>query len=388
MSKGAETVLQYNQLSKENFLSKNPINNAFIKPEYHSYDYSAYYDTVQPNNSPEYTNTLVYKLPKDPDTLGNMSLLLELPPLVKTSGTFACWTNSIGFAFFEYIEFYIGDILYFKKYSETCDYTFSFQKQAPDESQNVMIGKYTNLFQLQNNASTKSKYLVPILDLVPDKSLFLFQIQNQSVQIKLKLRKFEEIVNYDGITGPIEAKIVKLDLYNMYYKIGKTLKEKLKTKNLFQIMQHNYNIYQGASKITIPFSGDTTQLTIMCRTKDRTLNNDWFNYSLNGNPIVDTIAIKLDNIDLVVPTSEFVLRNANNYFKLNASSRYIYTIPFADNLNNLEYSGSLNLRETKHLEIVLTFNNINFQDFDIIIFSTRYNWLKTSNGKYSLLFID
>lgn len=396
MSKGAETQIQYNMLSKENLLSKNPIQNAFIKTSFESQDFSSFYDFVEPNNSPEYTNTIQFTIPKDSaDALGNISLYIQLNPLVKTSGTFACYTNTIGYAIFDYIECFIGDTLLFKKYSEECDYQFSFQKQVADESQNIMIGKYTNLAQLQNNAQDVSRYLVPIIDYLPNNSLFLFYLKHQDIKVKLKLKAFSEIVNFDGLLEPVQNKIKSIQLYNLYYKMNQASKDKISLdfiygKKLLQIFQSQFSLYECASKLNIPFSGDTTQLTFAFRHRNAKENNDWFNYSLNGNPIIKSLTIKIDNIDLIVETDEFLLRNSNNYYKLNSSSRYIYTIPFADSLKeNNDYTGSLNLRETKHLEAVIVLNDyVNSSDVQVVVFSKRYNWLKPIDNRYTIYFID
>lgn len=404
MSLGAETQIQYNAMSKFNLLSKNPVSDPFQKLDLQSHDYSSFQETIQHLNVPNYDSTVNFTIENSMgDALRNVCVLFELGQLEKTSGTFACYTNTIGYSLIEYIEFSVGENVLFRKYREENEYDFytdSFRENGSsnvyDESQNRMVGKYSNLLQLQNNSGPLN-LVVPInsfVDSATFKSLLLF-INNEPLKIKIKLASFNDIINYDGSTPPIQNKLENVKLYCTFYRLTNQLKTKIKsnislTKPKWRYLTSQYTKVSGGSTINVPFTGDTTSLVLACRTVDRRNNNDFFNYSHLGNNIITKIGIKIDNIQLVGLTSESTIRHYNNYYKLFPNSRYIYTFPFADNIKNwINYSGSLNLRETKHLDISLEFaDGIDPKDVEVIIFSKKYNWMLPETNKFSLMFLD
>jgi len=406
MSLGTTTQLEYNKLSEHNLLTKNPVKDAFQRIDFQSQDFSSYSDFIPFQNAPSYGNIVDFEIPKSQgDAIRNICLSVTLNPLVKTSGTYACYTNTIGYALFEYVEFYIGEYLLFRKYREECDYDFYFdtnKEQGPsnvlDESQNLMIGKYANLMAMQTNAVNVSSYIVPLsafMDAATFKSLFLFYLKHQSIKVKVKLAPFSDIVNYDGNTPPMENEFGNLRLYSTFYKLSQQTKERIintvnVSKPSWKFVSGYYSVFNGASKIQIPFSGDTTSLVVALRLVDRKNNNDFFNYSALGKPIASTLNLKIDNIDIVLKTDEYTLRHYNNYYKLYPSSKYIYTLPFADDIKKwLEYTGSLNLRDTKHLDLNLVLQDgINFNDVEIIVFTKRYNWMIPENNEVKLMFLD
>lgn len=80
---------------------------------------------IQPTSPVNFGSTSTFNVPRLGHFIKGLSLHIKVPKLTPTSGTFAAWTNTFGFAFIEQIEMLIGGV--------TVDRKFGIEMDIDDE---------------------------------------------------------------------------------------------------------------------------------------------------------------------------------------------------------------------------------------------------------------
>ena len=230
--------------------------------------------------------------PTKGDYFQKIYLHFALPSLTKNGGSFASYTNTIGFNIFEKIEMYIGEAMIVSKTAQSLEAEL-YQKTQKDsmDNMNQTIGRFDDMFQLRKNALQQSIYTVPLYFWFYDdlsKMFPLFLVKNGDIRFDVYIRKFEEIVNYDSDTQPNSVNPVTFRLLVKFSSIENSLKQIIDLNQqskemIIPIEQDELFIDTISDRNTTQFNGPSSGLMIMYRTDYSEMNNDFLNYCYNNN---------------------------------------------------------------------------------------------------------
>lgn len=366
----------------------------FLKNEWKAYNPIASNVEALPFSDFNWGSKISVEIPPTKgDYICKLNLNFVLPKLPINSGTFCCYTNTIGYNMFEKIEMYIGETMILSKTSESLEADFyQFNLKNDMDNMNSSIGRFDDIFKLKTNATTDQRYIVPLsLWFTKDisKAFPLFLINSQIIRIDIYTRKFENVVNYDGnLPNTVYPKEFFLD--TKFTTICNSSKQIINSsqKNqeiVFPIEQDETFINNISDRNTTQFNGASRGLFIFYRDVLSEQNNDFFNYSNNTNiqNILDSIKIVVDGIEILKFTNERTIRLINSYeYYGTPNLRYIYYIPFSEDINLL--SGHLNFSVIENQDIYTRINGA--VTGKVFIINKRINFLKIFHNTASLIF--
>jgi hypothetical protein len=328
-------------------------------------------------------------IPRSGDLLSN---------LVKTSGTFAGWTNSVGNAIIEYAEIEIGGRIIDKQYGIFMEI---IDELIDTKIENILLGKYDTNLSLGDSAKSDTEYFVPLLFWFHDdlsKALPLISLQKHEIKINIKLRPFDQLIHYDGETPPYSVSITEAQLSAKYIFLDDSERKKyVDSKHMFLIKQLQMipvlTIKDGTKnfKSRLEFNHPCTELFWVFTEKDSELNNDWFNFSKrvpNGDLVTSLMTrckLSIDGGDIFDQNELFFRSIQHEMNHTNISNKHIFTYAFSDNPEDSQPSGSLNF--SKISDAYLYFDLIeNVPDIKLYVFSINYNWLIVDKGMAGIAF--
>jgi hypothetical protein len=345
-------------------------------------------------------------LPRKADFLHKLYFAITLPALVKTSGEFAGWTNSIGHAIIDYIDIIIGDQLISRHYGLYMEIWNELTTSTSNVSANqLLIGKYTHLKGLETNSLRETRYEVPLQFWFCNHigaALPLLNLQFHSVKIHINLKTFDECIVYDGITPPNRVSIVSGEILAEYIYIDDSERLKLLGKT------HSYLITQvqsingesinllsgGLHKSLLDFNHPCNELLFVMRENENELNNDWFNYAKRNvtvstpvEPLITRAKLILDGNEFTEYLSEYTLRVSNSSrYHTNTTDKHIYIIPFCHEPEKWYPNGSLNFSKIDQAELHIQMASGINSNVKLYVFAKNFNMLYIEKGMVQLGF--
>lgn len=335
------------------------------------------------------------------DLLSRLYLHFKLPSLTATSGTYAGWTNAIGYAIIEYIELEIGGNILDKHYGVWMEIwdelTVTENKRA---GVNEMVGKFESLAELETNATGETVYYVPLqfwfcrnIGL----SLPLIALNYHEIRVTIKLRNFSECVVYDGATPPSEVNITSISILADYIYIDNDERKRFAEKHhSYLITQLQYNeketIKAGVQdhNVCINFNHPVEEIQWGFVETDSQNNNDWFNFSQNG-----VVAAQMSKATITLDGTERFETRDEEYFRLiqpyqhhtTITDKFIYVYSFAFDPEKHQPSGSLNF--SKVGEVVLQFSMVpSLSETNLYIYGRNSNIFVVKSGLGGIAFAN
>jgi hypothetical protein len=403
------SVIQIKTKGKQDIHLTNKPNFNFLTSDYKTYiNFVTETIPIRFESEVNFNKKFHIHIPRRGDYLSNIALYFKLPQLIKTSGTYAGWTNNIGSSLIEYIELSINDLLINRIYGEYIDIDNELSVD-PISNDNQLIGKYQHNSTLKINALNESEYIVnipfwfnykKISNSIPLASVFFTKFY-----ITLKLRDFDKCIVYDGDTPPSNVKIIDSYLLCDYIFVDDILRKKLaKSSHMLLIEQIQragpFNIHSTTSshnhKLPLEFNHPCKELFLIAREIESEENNDWFNYSKRTTiltdkvePIIKNIKLVLDNQDYNIESHSqflFTLNNSKKYHT-KSTSKYINCIPLSNKPEIWQPTGSLNMSLFDNVHINIE-TNTNINSSHVYVFALNYNWLDITNGLAKIRYLD
>jgi hypothetical protein len=351
------------------------------------------------NENVQYGKKMTAIIPKSGDLLSNLYFNFSLPPLNKTSGEFAGWTNSLGHAIIEYIELEIGGVIIDKIYGEFMEIWDELsRKTGSRQGDDLLIGKSDTSTVLKDNALNGTQYYVPLhfwFSKSLSQALPMIALQHHQVKVNIKLRNFSELLHYDGNTEPAHVD------FNYANIVGEFIYLDDETRKYFAKQSYKYTISQlqlnpvlsvNSSnenfKTSLEFNHPVSELIWVAREIDSDDNNDWFNFSRRV-PTGDLVTPLLKNCNLNIDGlerfnhSEFELRLV--YPHSNITNKHIYVYSFAENPEDTQPSNSLNFSKLSDVNFYMTLQS-GIPECRIFIYARNINWLIITKGMAGLAF--
>jgi hypothetical protein len=392
------SVLQLQSLGLQDvYLTKDPQINIFKYTYYRYVNFATETVKLTLGESATFNKKTSCTIQKRGHLLSKLYLHLQLPPLTKASGEFACWSDALGYAIFsEPIELEIGGVVVDKVYPQFMDIWDEFSNGTKKLGKNLMVLKSDVKSATMNNASQTVDLMIPLefwFTKNYNLALPIISMIQQDIKINFKLKDFSKVIHYDGIE-PQQVPILESNVYAEYIFLDDIILEQ------FQMQKHTYIIEQtqfhqtefipaGASfyNTDLKFNHPVKELFFCCATSTNVENNNHFAYSNSDDgPLVKEASLVLDGKRRFEFLPEFFYRcmfpeAVHSVIPL----KYIYSMPFSIRPEDNQPTGSLNMSRFNDITLALKMVKDN-PDCLLYVYALSYNVAIIQNGFFSLEF--
>jgi hypothetical protein len=382
------------------YLTKDPQINIFKYNYYRYVNFAT--DTVKLNfnSSPSFGQKSTCEIPKRGHLLSKLYLHIRLPKLTRTSGTYLCWSDTIGYSIFDGpIELQIGGVVVDRLYPQFMNAWDELTTSNKQLGKNFMILKSDTYVSNYSNASKVVDLSIP-LDFWFTKryncALPLLSMYQQDIKINFKLRDFSQCVNFDGDSNPIAVDIIDSNMFAEYIFLDDViLKQFQQQKHQFVIEQVQYNGDEiiGSSvnfhNSDIKFNHPCKEIVFFAVEKNNIDTNNYFSYSKSSDdlPLIEEASLLLDGKYRFDHLPEFYYRTIfPDSVHSTIPMKFIYTMPFSIRPEDNQPTGSLNMSRFNDITLALKMctNNPACQLF---VFAISYNILTIENGTLTMEFV-
>ena len=384
------------------FLTGNPQHNFISQVYLRHYNFSSEIFSLNfDNGDGDYSKKLEISIPRKGDYIRKMYLQLTLGNLVKTSGMYAGWTNSVGHAIIDYVDLIIGGTIIDRQYGLYMNiHDELYDSSGINSAEGLLVGRYSHIGSLERSGLSDSKYIIPLKFWFCENtgsSLPLYKLSYQTVKISIKLRNFDECIVYDGLTPPTGGFIKETKLLVEYMYIDEVVRKKdldSKSEVLITQVQSLYGEELNGKFFNsiLEFNHPCSELVFVLREDQNEKNNDWFNFSVRNiniatpvRPILKYASLFADNREIMEKSDEFTLRILNGLrYRKFSTNKHIYTISFADDLTKWYPNGTLNFSMISTPKLAIVLNDYATDVTRLYIFVKNFNVVTFNNGMLSL----
>lgn len=385
--------------SQDQYLTTNGDLNFFIKEYKNFVNFSIDRQKIYFTEDVNFGKKISITMPRTGDLLYKMYFCFELPALIKTSGSYCSYTNSIAFSIIDYIDLEIGNQLVSRHYGLFLE--IWEELTADNQYENASIGKTSTISILENMSEYSSYYITPMPFWFCKHihvAFPLLALTYNQIKVSIKLKQFDECILYNGSTPPTTTRISDAYMLADYIFVDELTKARIRgnTKQIL-IEQLQYKNTQGSDingdifKTNIPFNHPIKDLLWVFIENRSIQNNDWFNFAQRNIipltkvfPLMKTAKLTIDGTDYTDYMKEIEYRNINTF--RNRTDRFIYTLSFCKNSEEWQPSGSLNFSKIDSADILGQMQP-GATTSTMHIFGINYNWLYIENGMSNVMYI-
>ena len=382
------------------FLTKDPQINIFKYNYYRYVNFATETVKLEFNEKVDFGKRITCDIPKRGDLLSKLHLHIRLPPLSLNGGTYACWSDSLGYAIFDdIIELQIGGEIMDRLYPQFLNVWDEFIDESKRVGKNLMLLKSDAYVSTKYNAQNYVDLIIP-LDFWFTKqyniSLPLFCLAYQDVKVSMKLKNFSACVNYDG-EEPHPVSIISANIIGEYIFLDDVIRQKfINEKHQYIIEQVQYNggelILENADVYSsrLRFNYPCKEFLFFAVENANINNNNYFVYSKtsDGTPLISEASLLLDGKLRFDSIPEYYYRSV---FPMNVHSviptKYVYSMPFSIKPEDNQPTGSLNASNFRDITLFLKMAHGNV-DLTLYVFAVSYNVLIIDKGFLSLEFLS
>jgi len=389
---------------QDTFLTGKPSHN-FIKQVYRQYiNFAIENIKILPVSDYNFNKKITFEIKKTGEFLKSISFAFTLPPLVPSSGTFAGWTNGIGYAIIDYIEIQINNKIIDTQYGLFMMIWYELTNNLGyTNASDSLIGKFSSISSLQYNALYPTTYHVEIpfwfSENIGSALPLLCLTQSSFIIFNVKLNSFDKCIVYDGVTPPNQVSLTDcwMDTDQIFVddQFVKKFKGEKHTYIIKQCQIQKDDIIGKSKKLELNFNHPVNQLLFVARESESEENNDWFNFGLRNNgivhqpvyPLLVKARLLLDSKERneYQSSNELSLLNSHKYY-INTVDTYIYSMPFCNEPTKWFPNGSLNFSIIDSAELQLEFID-QVPDSSLIVFAINFNFIEI-DGNYVKLEYD
>lgn len=332
----------------------------------------------------DFAKTLTVEFNPNADFLSAIQIYFRLPALsVPPGSTFIGWTQTVAYAMIETVELRIGDTTIVEQpgyFLEVMDYL-----QTPPEK-NVAhwksVGRHDTIMVTPGNASEEQDVIVPLNLWFTGKlsqGIPLFTLNGWKVKILVTLRRFQDLVTYDGNEAPLPApSIVSAQVLADYYMITNEERDAryvsldgMNGKRMLAPMSYLIDQWQvldffvpaetASTKCTLSFSGHVKELVFFCIETESQVQNDHFMFgqrdaTKQGLELISAVSLHVDGQTRCekLPESYYRIVTPQRYHSY-AGNRNIYVLPFSETPETCRPSSTLDFTSYDTVEMLLDF---------------------------------
>lgn len=384
------------------YLTKDPQINVFQYQYYRYLNFANDLYKIHLNDTAVFNSKTHVIIPKLGHLLSKLYLHLKLPPLVRTDGTYACWTDAIGYAIFNApIELQLGGVVVDKLYPVGMDLIDELSTTTNKLGRDRMILKTDVWVSNQHTADKECDLMIPLnfwFTRNYSMALPLLSMTSQDIQINFSFSDFIDVINYDGTSPPARVEILESNVFAEYIMLDDIVLDQ------FQAQKHQYVItqmvYNGDDYIPpnqinfntrINFQNPCKELVFCCVDQNSLDNNNYFNYARRSDEasLVKEVSLLLDGrhrYDSFMP--EFIFRDFfPDIVHSVIPTKQFYVMPFSLKPEDDQPTGSLNMGRFDEILLSLKMNRNNPQ-CRLYVFGMMYNIVTIENGVLTFEFVN
>lgn len=384
------------------YLTKDPEINVF---QYQYFRYVNFANDLYkiPLHDPARFNSKTHVvIPKKGHLLSKLYLHLKLPPIVRNTGEYACWSDVIGYSIFNSpIELQIGGVVVDKLYPVCMDIVDELSTTTNKLGHDRMIMKSDTWRSAIYNSDKELNLMIPLnfwFTKNYSMALPLLSMTSQEIQINFNFADFSKVINYDALAAPPRVEILDSNIFAEYIMLDDIVLD------MFQRQKHQYVItqmvYNGDDNIPpaknlfntkLNFNNPCKEVLFCCVDQNNYDNNCYFNYSRlsDEEPLIKEASLILDGkhrYDNLLP--EFIFRDFfPNIVHSVVPSKHFYVMPFALKPEDDQPTGSLNMSRFDEILLSLRMNDNN-PACKLYIFGIMYNIVTIENGVLTFEFVN
>lgn len=384
------------------YLTKDPEINVFQYQYFRYLNFANDIHKLHLNDTATFNSKTHVVIPKLGHLLSKLYLHLKLPPIVRSEGTYACWSDAIGYSIFNGpIELQIGGVVVDKLYPVGLDLVDELTTTTNKLGHDRMIMKSDIWRSGMHNSDKECDLMIP-LDFWFTKNysmaLPLISMTSQEIQINFNFADFLNVINYDAPNPPPRVEILESNIFAEYIMLDDIVLDHFQAqKHQYVITQMVYNgddyIAQGQLNFNtkINFSNPCKELIFCCVDENNYSNNNYFNYSRRSdeNPLIKEASLMLDGrhrYDGFLP--EFIFRDFfPNIVHSVVPTKHFYVMPFAIKPEDNQPTGSLNIGRFDEVLLSLKMTPSN-PACKLYVFGIMYNIVTIENGVLTFEFVN
>lgn len=387
---------------QDTYLTVNPEINVFKYRYYRYFNFATETAKIDLSDISDFGKRFFATIPFRGHLLSNLFLKIKLPKLVKKDGTFASWTNGLGYAILDWIELEINGVVFEKISGHFLDMYDELTVNGSDYGRRNMILKSDSYFATRFNANKPVELVIPLafwFTKQPSLALPLHLFtKTTTIKVNFKLRKFDDLVHYDGLQAPDPVSISDIELFGdfVYFGDGDGDSEVLASLNqpkylISQVQIHDRELISAGMESYLSelrFNHPVSELVFAFVEKESIENNDLFNYSdrTTEGPLVDSIGLVIDGRERfeMLPESYYRLALPRTVHSF-VPTKCVYCMPFSNRPEYNQPTGSLNFSRFDSINLKVSRKTIGKLMY-LYLFAVNYNVMTVQNGSPVLEF--
>lgn len=381
------------------YLTKDPQINVFKYSYFRYVNFATETVKLELNEIATFNKKTTCNILKKGHLLSKLYLHLKLPALVPNGGTYACWSDALGYAIFkDPIELEIGGVVVDKLYPQFLNMWDELSNHSKSNGKNLMLLKSDVYSSGKRNANKEIDLIIP-LDFWFCKqyslALPLLSMTYQDIKVSFKLKDFNELVNYDG-SEPNPVNILQSHIIAEYIYLDEfildTFQKQPHTYIIDQIQYNNDELIPTTSSLHnsyLKFNNSIKEFIFACVEKSSVDTNNYFAYSNSSDTsaLIKEISLLLDGRQKYEFLPEVYYRTiladaAHSVIPL----KHIYCMPFSIRPEENQPFGSLNASRFNDIILSLKLPQGHSELF-LYTFALSYNIVKIENGMLTMEFI-
>lgn len=384
------------------YLTKDPEINVFQYQYFRYLNFANDLHKLHLNDTATFNSKTHAVIPKLGHLLSKLYLHLKLPPIVRSDGEYACWSDAIGYSIFSGpIELQIGGVVVDKLYPVGMDLVDELSTTNNKLGHDRMIMKSDIWRSAIHNSDKECNLMIPLnfwFTKNYSMALPLLSMTSQDIQINFSFADFVDVINYDAIAPPPRVEILESNIFAEYIMLDDVILDNFQAqKHQYVITQMVYNgddyIFQNQSNFNtkINFQNPCKELLFCCVDKNNLANNNYFNYSRRSDeePLIKEASLMLDGrhrYDGFLP--EFIFRDFfPNIVHSVVPTKHFYVMPFSLKPEDNQPTGSINMGRFD--EVLLSLKMYpNNPECKLYVFGIMYNIVTIENGVLTFEFVN
>lgn len=381
------------------YLTQDPQINIFKYSYFRYVNFATETVKLELNEVATFNKKTICNILKKGHLLSKLYLHLKLPALTPNGGTYACWTDALGYAIFkDAIELEIGGVVVDKLYPHFLNMWDEVSNSNKFYGKNLMLLK-NDLFSSGKRNATKPIDLIIPLDFWFCKqyssALPLLSMDYQDIKITFKFRDFNELINFDGLE-PEPVSILQSHVIAEYVFLDdvilNTFKNQTHTYIIEQIQYNNDELIPTSISLYnsyLKFNNPVKEFVFACVEKSSIDSNNYFAYSNSSDDssLIEEISLSFDGRKKYEFLPEVYFRTvmpdaAHSVIPI----KYIYFIPFSIRPEENQPFGSLNTSRFDDIILSLKLQNNNSELF-LYTYALSYNIIKIDKGYLKTEFV-
>jgi hypothetical protein len=375
------------------FLINKPEINVFKYKYYRFTNFALKTKQVSLSSHADFNSSIHAIIPKSGHFLSNMHLCITLPQLNKIDGDYLCWNDNIGMTIFEEpVTLSIGGNIVDRMYPEFND-IFDTLSSFENKNKMQLTLKSDIIASCKMNATREIELCIPLnffFTKASNLALPLIAMPFQEIKIDFKLKKFKDLIHYNG-TAPPDYSVIASSLHVEYVDFDEIIAPELMDTEYTYVIEQvqfqnepipsNVNNYNALLKFYNP-----CKELVFAFVQDSSLaSNNYYTFNASNETAIMKSASLLFNGAFYhenLPETYYRTVFPSQYHSV-IPLKFVYCIPFCKSPEHTQPTGRVNLDAIDNVSLNVTLND-NVGSCFLRVYAITHNIVTIKNGLFSL----